>query len=91
MLTKFDTLKNGIVYTTSPSAVDPAGMYRRLAAEFGKDAFTVMLDAGKVITETGRHMMFRKADKSPVMHPGDIEAVEAVLYDQYLTAQFATV
>lgn len=88
-LTKFDTETNGIVYTTNPNAVDPAGMYRRLAAEFGKNPFTVMLDAGPVILETGRHMMYRKADRSPVMHPGDIEAVEAILLDRYLTAQFA--
>lgn len=85
-LTKFDTVVGGIVYTTNPNAVDPAHMYRRLAAEFGKDAFAVMLDAGQVIRDTGRNMMHRKADKCAVMHPGDIDAVEAILFDQYLTA-----
>lgn len=85
MLTTFDTMKNGIVYTTNPNAVDPAPMYRRLAAEFGKDPFAVMLDAGPVLLAQGDHMMHREADNCPVIHPGAAERVEATLFDRYLT------
>lgn len=86
MLTKFDTLKNGIVYTTNPNAVDPAPMYRRLAEEFGLTAFDVMLAAGQIVRENGFNMMHRKADKTAVMHPGELDHVETVLFDQFLTA-----
>lgn len=89
-LSKFDTVENGIVYTTNPHAVDPAVMYRRLAAEFGRDAFAVMLDAGPVILENGLHMMHRRADRCAVMHPGDLERVESILFDRYLTASLAS-
>lgn len=88
MNTKFDTKVGDIVYTTNPNAIDPLPMYRRLAAEFGKNPFTVMMDAAKVITGNGINMMHRKADKCAVLHPGDLAFVEAILFDTYLTAQF---
>jgi hypothetical protein len=88
-LSSYDTIEHGIVYTTSPHAIDPAPMYRRLAAEFGRSAFSVMLDAGPVILENGMHMMHRRADRSAVMHPGDLERVESILFDRYLTASLA--
>jgi hypothetical protein len=48
-----------------------------------------MLDAGPVILENGMHMMHRRADRSAVMHPGDLERVESILFDRYLTASLA--
>lgn len=77
--------RRGCYVTSNPNAVSPLPAYRRLAAEYGLSAFRVAMDAAELIRGSGYHVYFSETTGAAVMHPGELEDVEARLYDAYLT------